>query len=370
MPKRKDSLDAQETTDSFEEASEDESLLLDTLQDSAEQDNSESEFFKLTNESPSDSESQWMNDIHSLFLQDKSSIKPSTSQKPNSEKKSGERVTLDPTQHYLNELGCTELLTAEEEKTLGIQCQQGDQKARVRMIESNLRLVVSIARRYHHRGVEFSDLIEEGNLGLLRAVDKFDPNRGFRFSTYATWWIRQNIERAIMNQTRTIRLPVHVLRELNACLIASKKIFQETEREASDEEIANALNKSIQDVKSMLALNEHVVSLDVPAQFEKTAQARTLSDTIPDTKTRDPLSELTYSHLHQGLAEGLNQLEDKEKEIIIRRFGLGDIEERQTLEEIAKSMGMTRERVRQIQIRALKKLKQSLESKDVETGEW
>lgn len=288
--------------------------------------------------------------------------------KLNKKIKINQEKPLDPTQHYLHDLGLTSLLSAEEEKELGILCLQGNEAARRRMIESNLRLVVNIARRYFNRGIEFSDLIEEGNLGLLRAVDKFDPGRGFRFSTYATWWIRQSIERAIMNQTRTIRLPVHVLRELNLCLITAKQLMKEQEREPSYKEIATALNKSIQDVKEMLELNEHVVSLDFKTELN--GQTRTLADTLADNKTRDPVAELVYSNLQKGLEEGLINLEEKEREIIIRRFGLGNYEERQTLEEVAKILGMTRERVRQIQLRALKKLRKILENNDIEAGEW
>lgn len=360
MPKRRDSLETQETSSKCEEILSD----LDTIQDHPEPD-------QFHPEKQNDLQSLFLEDLASLFPREESNESTATvNQKSEVSKKSEAKNYLDPTSQYLNDLGCTELLTAEEEKTLGIQSLQGNLRARARMIESNLRLVVSIARRYHHRGVEFSDLIEEGNLGLLRAVDKFDPHRGFRFSTYATWWIRQSIERAIMNQTRTIRLPVHVLRELNACLVVSKKILKEQEREASYEEIASALNKPIDDVKATLAHNEYVISLDIETYSEKNSQAKSLSESIADTKTLDPLAELAHSNLHQGLSEALNQLEINEKEIIIRRFALGDLEERQTLEEISSILNMTRERVRQIQIRALKKLRKFLEAKDIDAGEF
>lgn len=264
----------------------------------------------------------------------------------------------DPTYMYLKEIGFSPLLSAEEEVHFGRLVQQGDEKARKRMIESNLRLVVKIARRYYNRGMEFSDLIEEGNLGLLRAVEKFDPERGFRFSTYATWWIRQNIERAIMNQTRTIRLPIHVLRELNECLIASKDLMKTQDHEPTHGEIARAIDKSIDHVKNMMELNESVVSLDSKIPGDETGN-RTLVDNVSDTEMPDPEEMLVTEFLHNSLEECLQLLNEKQREVLARRFGLEGYE-RQTLEEVGKAVGLTRERVRQIQMSGLKSLREIL----------
>src|SRR3990167_7623951 len=264
--------------------------------------------------------------------------------------------TVDPTQMYLSEIGYSPLLTAEEEVYYARLVQKGDAAARKKMIESNLRLVVRIARHYYNRGIDFLDLIEEGNLGLLRAVEKFDPERGFRFSTYATWWIRQTIERAIMNQTRTIRLPIHVLRELNLYLTTARELMKSQEREPTQQEIAEALDKSIDDVKNMLGLNEHMVSLDTQIANEN-AGSKSLVEAIADKNALDPADLLADEHLHASLEKCLYELNDKQREILCRRFGLGGYE-RETLEEVGKAVGLTRERVRQIQMQALKALRE------------
>lgn len=265
---------------------------------------------------------------------------------------------VDSTQLYLKEIGFSPLLTAEEEKHFGRLALKGDQKARKRMIESNLRLVVKIARRYYNRGMEFSDLIEEGNLGLLRAVEKFDPERGFRFSTYATWWIRQTIERAIMNQTRTIRLPIHVLRELNTYLHAAKELMKTQDHEPTYHEIAESLHKSIDDVKSMMELNEHMVSLDMQVANEGNT-GKPLVDALADKNAADPVDILVDEYMHQSLETCLNELNEKQREVLCRRFGLGGYD-RQTLEDVGKAVGLTRERVRQIQMSALRALREIL----------
>lgn len=265
---------------------------------------------------------------------------------------------FDSTQMYLKEIGFSPLLSADEEKYFGRLALKGDQKARKRMIESNLRLVVKIARRYYNRGLEFSDLIEEGNLGLLRAVEKFDPERGFRFSTYATWWIRQTIERAIMNQTRTIRLPIHVLRELNLYLSTAKELMKTQDHEPTYGEIAEALDKSIEDVKEMMELNEHMVSLDMQVPSEN-ATSKPLIDALADKSAMDPADMLVNEHIHESLEECLGELNEKQREVLCRRFGLGGYE-RQTLEEVGSAVGLTRERVRQIQMTALKTLREIL----------
>lgn len=272
---------------------------------------------------------------------------------------SDENHSIDPTQIYLKEIGFSPLLTAEEEVKYGRLALKGDPAARKKMIESNLRLVVKIARHYYNRGLEFSDLIEEGNLGLLRAVEKFDPERGFRFSTYATWWIRQTIERAIMNQTRTIRLPIHVLRELNLYLSTARDLRKKQNHEPSYSDIAQALDKPIEDVKDMMELNEHMVSLDMQVSNEN-APGKPLVEALADKNATDPADSLASEHLHKSLELCLNELNEKQREVLCRRFGLAGYE-RQTLEEVGKAVGLTRERVRQIQMTALKTLREIME---------
>lgn len=275
-------------------------------------------------------------------------------------KKSPEKEpSLDATQLYLKEIGFSPLLTPEEEVYYGRLALKGDAKARKRMIESNLRLVVKIARHYYNRGLEFSDLIEEGNLGLLRAVEKFDPERGFRFSTYATWWIRQTIERAIMNQTRTIRLPIHVLRELNMYLSTARELMKKQDHEPTYHEIAQALDKPIDDVKKMMEFNEHMISLDMQVTNENNT-GKPLIEALADKNAMDPAELLANQHLHDKLEICLKELNDKQRDVLCRRFGLGGYE-RQTLEEVGKAVGLTRERVRQIQMGALKALREILE---------
>ncbi len=272
--------------------------------------------------------------------------------------KSNKRAT-DPTELYLGEIGFSPLLTAEEEVNYGRLVQQGDPKARKKMIESNLRLVVKIARHYYNRGLEFSDLIEEGNLGLLRAVEKFDPERGFRFSTYATWWIRQTIERAIMNQTRTIRLPIHVVRELNTYLTAARELMKTQDKEPSINDIAVKLNKSFNDVTDIMELNERMISLDAQVNNESNT-GKSLVEALADKHTPDPAEMLVDERLAEGLESCLLELNEKQREVLCRRFGLGGYD-RQTLEEVGKAVGLTRERVRQIQMVALKTLRDIME---------
>lgn len=266
--------------------------------------------------------------------------------------------SLDATQLYLNEIGYSPLLTAEEEVYFSRRAQAGDAAARARMIESNLRLVVKIARRYLNRGLAFLDLIEEGNLGLIRAVEKFDPERGFRFSTYATWWIRQTIERGIMNQSRTIRLPIHVIKEINQCLRAARRLAQVLDHEPTAEDIAEELERPVEDVRRMLGLNETTTSIDVP--IGKDAD-RVLLDSIPDENSIDPVSSLQSSSIAQQLNCWLDQLNDKQRAVVERRFGLRGFE-KATLEQVGSEIGVTRERVRQIQIDALRKLREIMES--------
>ncbi|MDB6063163.1 MAG: polymerase sigma factor RpoS [Verrucomicrobiaceae bacterium] len=272
--------------------------------------------------------------------------------------------TLDATQIYLNEIGFSPLLTPEEEVYFARLSLKGDAAGRKRMIESNLRLVVKIARRYVNRGLSLLDLIEEGNLGLIRAVEKFDPERGFRFSTYATWWIRQTIERAIMNQTRTIRLPIHVVKELNVYLRAARELTQKLDHEPSAEEIADLLDKPVEDVKRMLGLNERVTSVDTPLGHDSD---KSLLDTIPDQQVSDPAELLQDEDMRTSISEWLDELTEKQREVVARRFGLRGYEA-STLEEVGREIGLTRERVRQIQVEALRRLRDILEKHGL-TGE-
>ncbi|MGB9429280.1 MAG: RNA polymerase sigma factor RpoS [Gammaproteobacteria bacterium] len=265
---------------------------------------------------------------------------------------------LDATRIYLSEIGYTPLLSAEEEVYYGRRALQGDEVSRRRMIESNLRLVVKIARKYINRGLPLLDLIEEGNLGLIHAVEKFDPERGFRFSTYATWWIRQTVERGIMNQTRTIRLPIHIIKELNLYLRAARKLSQTLDRTPSPEEIAELLDKPLEDVKRLLGLNEHVASVDTPIGKDGD---RMLLDAIPDENNTDPSQILQDGDIQIIVEKWLGRLNEKQREVVELRFGLNG-HDKGTLEEVGTAIGVTRERVRQIQMDALKRLRQLLES--------
>ncbi|MHB8258115.1 MAG: RNA polymerase sigma factor RpoS [Acidiferrobacterales bacterium] len=284
-------------------------------------------------------------------------VSPEAAETAESSEASVVTVQADATRLYLKEIGFSALLTAEEEVYYARRARKGNEAARHRMIESNLRLVVKIARRYMNRGLALLDLIEEGNLGLIRAVEKFDPERGFRFSTYATWWIRQTIERAIMNQTRTIRLPVHVLKEINIYLRAARYLSQKMDHEPTPEEVATLLDKPIEDVKEMLGLNERIASMDAPLDADP---ERSLLDAIADERTPDPEKILQDEDLHAQIRAWLNELNDKQREVVERRFGLNG-REISTLEEVGADIGVTRERVRQIQVEALRRLRVMLE---------
>lgn len=269
---------------------------------------------------------------------------------------------LDATQLYLGEIGFSPLLSAEEEVYFSRRALKGDEASRKRMIVSNLRLVVKIARRYNNRGLALLDLVEEGNLGLIRAVEKFDPERGFRFSTYATWWIRQTIERAIMNQTRTIRLPIHVVKELNVYLRASRELAQKLDHEPSAEEIAEALDRPVQDVTKMLRLNERITSVDTPIGSEND---NVLLDIIADDNGHDPEEELQDKNIKFNIVKWLEDLNPKQREVLARRFGLLGYEP-STLEDVGVEIGLTRERVRQIQVEALRRLRDMLGHKGLD----
>ena len=277
---------------------------------------------------------------------------------PKSKELAANTADVDPTQLYLNEIGFTSLLTAEEEFHYGKLAREGDVAARNRMIESNLRLVVKITRRYHNRGLALLDLINEGNLGLMHAVEKYEPERGFRFSTYATWWIKQSIERAIMNQTRTIRLPVHVIKELNLYLTAAKKMTREFGREPSAEEIAKHLDRPVEEVKQALHLTDDAISADAIVGNSEEG-GKSLMDMLPDTNIVNPVDTLVQEDLSNSLTQCLEELDERQRQVVCRRFGLEGFE-RQTLEEVGQAVGLTRERVRQIQLLALKELRRAL----------
>ena len=261
----------------------------------------------------------------------------------------------DPVQLYLNEIGSTPLLTAAEEILVARASLAGDEAARHRMINSNLRLVVMIAKRYTNRGLPLLDLIEEGNLGLMRAVEKFDPERGFRFSTYATWWIRQSIERALMNQGRTIRLPIHIQKDINTIVRCTRELRSSLRREPSTSEIADVLDRDPGEVSKLLKLSEKITSVDNQLSDDT---ERSLVDTVSSHVEDNPLSLVDDEKVEGCLEEWLDDLPDRQREILARRFGLMGYEA-STLEAVGEEVGLTRERVRQIQIDALARLKRA-----------
>lgn len=265
-----------------------------------------------------------------------------------------QRSERDVTRIYLGEIGRARLLTADEEIELGRAAQNGCEASRQRMIECNLRLVVNVARAYVNRGLPLIDLVEEGNLGLIRAVEKFDPERGCRFSTYATWWIRQSVERAIMNQCRTVRLPIHVIRELASYLRTSRELEQKLERRPSDEEVARELDVPVENVARMFTLSEPAASADEPMGKDSN---RSVIDGIADERSPDPESEYAGRAAQRLLEHWLEQLSEQQREVISYRFGL-DGSGRKTLEEVGVLLGVTRERVRQVQLAAIVRLKE------------
>jgi RNA polymerase nonessential primary-like sigma factor len=277
-----------------------------------------------------------------------------------------EEVTDSPdaTELYLREIGHSPLLTAAEEKRFGRRARNGNPAARKRMIESNLRLVVKICRKYLNRGLPLLDLIEEGNLGLIHAVSKFDADRGFRFSTYATWWIRQAVERALMNQTRTIRLPVHVVKELNTYLRASRELARKLDHDPSIQEVAALVERPAADVGRTLKLNERVDSID----YARDARDRPLAESVADEHAVDPSDEVARSDLSAKLERLLAQLSEKHRDVLVRRFGLHG-RTSGTLEEVGAEIGLTRERVRQIQIEALARLRRGMEAEGLNASQ-
>ena len=272
---------------------------------------------------------------------------------------------LDAIQLYLRDIEFRPLLTPDEERHYARLARQGDEAGRRRMIECNLRLVVKIARRYLNRGLPLLDLIEEGNLGLMHAVEKFDPERGFRFSTYATWWIRQTIERALMNQGRTIRIPVHVSKELRTHARVARELTQELGRDPSEEELAARLEKPVAEIQKLRAMSEPSTSMDLPPGPEGD---RSLTDILADVNAVEPSSILEDQDIQDLVEEWLGQLDEKQREVLVRRFGLHGFE-RSTLEKVGAEIGVTRERVRQIQMDALKRLRRLLESRGMKGDE-
>lgn len=262
----------------------------------------------------------------------------------------------DITQMYLTEIGRNALLTAKEELALTLRARAGDFAARQKMIECNLRLVVNVAKHYINRGIPLLDLVEEGNLGLMHALEKFDPDRGFRFSTYATWWIRQNIERAIMNQSRTIRLPVHVIKELNVYLRAMRHLESHSDREPTIEDVAHLVGKPVEDVRRVLNLNERIASLDAPLDIDPMLS---IGEAIPDEHCQMPEDLLQLAEVEANVKRWLDQLNDKQRWVIERRYGLNG-QGTYTLEQLADELELTRERVRQIQTEALQCLHRML----------
>ena len=286
---------------------------------------------------------------------------------PVAERPEVSELAADSIQHYLQGIGAKPLLTPAEEFATASLAVQGDFAARQKMIEHNLRLVVSIAKHYLNRGVQLLDLIEEGNLGLIHALEKFEPQRGFRFSTYATWWIRQAVERAVISQSRTVRLPVHVVRDLNQVLRAKRHLEDDARAhgqragDVTNEQIAHLLGRTRDDVTDVLALSEHTASLDAPLDFDPSLS---LADTLADTGSATPESSALHNEVEKLVHSWLDQLSEPQRFVIERRFGLNghDIA---TLEDLAKELGRTRERVRQIQQEALVKLKRTLKGRGV-----
>ncbi|MBQ8974162.1 MAG: RNA polymerase sigma factor RpoD [Oscillospiraceae bacterium] len=265
----------------------------------------------------------------------------------------------DPVRMYLKEIGKVNLLTGDEEIELAKRMAEGDESAKQRMAEANLRLVVSIAKRYVGRGMLFLDLIQEGNLGLIKAVEKFDYTKGYKFSTYATWWIRQAITRAIADQARTIRIPVHMVETINKVMRVSRQLLQELGHDPTPEEIAEYMDMPVEKVRDILKIAQEPVSLETPIGEEEDSH---LGDFIPDEDASEPAEAASYTLLKEQLAEVLGTLTPREEKVLRLRFGIEDGRTR-TLEEVGKEFNVTRERIRQIEAKALRKLRHPSRSK-------
>lgn len=267
----------------------------------------------------------------------------------------------DPVRMYLKEIGRVPLLTADEEVSLALKIEQGDQEAKQRLAEANLRLVVSIAKRYVGRGMQFLDLIQEGNMGLMKAVEKFDHRKGFKFSTYATWWIRQAITRAIADQARTIRIPVHMVETINKLIRIQRQLLQELGKEPTPEQLAEKMEMPTEKVREILKIAQEPVSLETPIGEEDDSH---LGDFIEDQEATSPAEHAAYELLKEQLEDVLDTLTDREENVLRLRFGIDDGRTR-TLEEVGKVFGVTRERIRQIEAKALRKLRHPSRSKQL-----
>ncbi|MDR2260052.1 MAG: RNA polymerase sigma factor RpoS [Azoarcus sp.] len=272
-----------------------------------------------------------------------------------------DEVVYDSTQRYLSEISANPLLSAQEEAALARKMRAGDFAARQTMIERNLRLVVNIAKHYLNRGIALLDLVEEGNLGLIHALEKFEPERGFRFSTYATWWIRQGIERAIMNQSRTVRLPVHISKELHQIMRAQRQVEARTQGSSTADEIASCLDKPVDDVRAILAFNERAISLDAPLDVDPNLS---IGEALADDNARPPDLLIQNAEIETLLRNWIDTLNDKQRLVIRHRYGIDDCP-LLTLEELAAQLGITRERVRQVQLEALGQLRRMLKRRGI-----
>lgn len=268
----------------------------------------------------------------------------------------------DSVRMYLREIGKIPLLTQEEEQELAVKAMNGDKKAKDKLAEANMRLVVSIAKRYGGRGLDFLDLIQEGNTGLLRAVEKFDPSKGFKFSTYATWWIRQAITRAIADQARTIRIPVHMVETINKVLRTTRKLTQELNREPTNEEIAEAMGMEVEKIENVMRIKQDIASLDASVGRDGDDEESVLGDFVEDSERDSPEDATANQILKEQIAEILTTLSEREQKIIRLRFGIGGGRPH-TLEEVGMEFSVTRERIRQIEAKALAKLRKHKQTK-------
>ena len=300
-----------------------------------------------------------LDDIDMPEIEELNEIEEVTEEEMSDVKVDDRYSTDDPVRMFLKEIGKVPLLTAEEEVELAIRMSQGDEEAKRRMTEANLRLVVSIAKRHVGRGMLFLDLIQEGNLGLIKAVEKFDYTKGYKFSTYATWWIRQAITRAIADQARTIRIPVHMVETINKVIRVSRQLLQELGHDPSAEEIAAEMGMPVEKVREILKIAQEPVSLETPIGEEEDSH---LGDFIPDEDASEPSEAASFSLLKEQLMEVLDTLTPREKKVLELRFGIVDGRTR-TLEEVGKEFNVTRERIRQIEAKALRKLRHPSRSK-------